>query len=88
VQCAQFIAISADEVTACDNSSWISIHAYLVENWERVPLLLKVQKLVAGTKANDIVAVLVAVLEERGGLKNVDIQKRLVSVGADGDSVF
>jgi hypothetical protein len=33
----QFISISYDKVTTCNNQSWISIHAYILCDWERVP---------------------------------------------------
>jgi hypothetical protein len=37
----KFISISCDEVTILDNQSWISVHAYVVENWRKQPILLK-----------------------------------------------
>jgi len=33
VQVAKFISFSYDEVTTLDQQSWVSIHAYVVENW-------------------------------------------------------
>jgi hypothetical protein len=35
VQVARFISFSYDEVTTLDQQSWVSIHAYVVENWLR-----------------------------------------------------
>ncbi len=32
VQAAKFISLSCDEVTILDQQSWVSIHAYMVEN--------------------------------------------------------
>jgi hypothetical protein len=32
VKCARFISTSCNEVTSIDNGSWISIHAYVVQN--------------------------------------------------------
>ena len=53
VSSAAYFALSADETTACDNSSWIAIHAYIMENWCRVPLLLSIQRMDAdGATAN------------------------------------
>lgn len=40
VQNAKFVSISADEVTAVDNTSWIGVHVYAVQSWERIPYLL------------------------------------------------
>jgi hypothetical protein len=35
VQVVKFISFSYDEVTTLDQQSWVSIHAYVVENWLR-----------------------------------------------------
>jgi hypothetical protein len=29
-----------DEVITCDQQSWVSIHAYVVEGWQKIPFLL------------------------------------------------
>jgi hypothetical protein len=34
VEGVKFISHSYDEVTTCDQQSWVSIHAYVVENWQ------------------------------------------------------
>jgi hypothetical protein len=39
VQSFQFISFSYDEVTTCDQQSWVSIHAYVVEGWQKIHLL-------------------------------------------------
>ena len=40
VQSACIISISADEVTAIDNTSWLGVHVYAMNSWERVLHLL------------------------------------------------
>jgi len=35
LQQSKFISINCDEITILDNQSWISMHAYVVENWTR-----------------------------------------------------
>jgi hypothetical protein len=42
---AQYISLIADETSANDNCSYIVVHAYLLQNWVRVPLILHLQKL-------------------------------------------
>jgi hypothetical protein len=34
---ANFIAMTTDKTTAVDNCSYIVVHAYLLQNWSRVP---------------------------------------------------
>lgn len=41
-----FIPVSTNEVMTIDNSPWILIQMYMVENWEHVPTLLSLSKLV------------------------------------------
>jgi hypothetical protein len=33
VHITQFVSLFCDEVTTCDQQSWVSIHAYVVEGW-------------------------------------------------------
>ena len=30
---ASYLAVTCDETTAVDNSSWLSLHIYVMENW-------------------------------------------------------
>jgi azurin len=43
-----YIALIVDETNIVDNSSYIVVHAYLLQNWERIPLILHLQKLEPG----------------------------------------
>jgi hypothetical protein len=45
---ARYIALTADETSAIDNCSYIVVHVYLIQNWERFPIILHVQKLESG----------------------------------------
>jgi hypothetical protein len=47
VQVVRFISLSCDEIT-CDKKSWVSIHAYVVEDWQR-NFFLSLQHVVDGT---------------------------------------
>jgi hypothetical protein len=43
VQSVQFISFSCDDfcdVTTCDQQLWVSIHAYVVDGWQKINLLL------------------------------------------------
>jgi hypothetical protein len=43
LQQTKFISISCDEVTTLDNQSWSFVHAYVVENWRRILVLLNLE---------------------------------------------
>jgi len=89
VSSASFIALSADETSACDNTSWIAIHVYVVENWCRVPHLLTIQKMESdGATANRLTSVITAALSFEGGVSEVMIPEKLLCFGADGVTTF
>ena len=53
VQFARILSISCDEATVVDNTSWIGIHVYAIEGWERVLHLLHLSHVSnAGTASN------------------------------------
>jgi hypothetical protein len=33
----QYLSFTCDEVSIIDNQSWLSVHAYVVQNWLRIP---------------------------------------------------
>jgi hypothetical protein len=47
VQVIRFISLSCDEITS-DQQSWVSIHAYVVEDWQKKQMLLSLQHVVVG----------------------------------------
>jgi hypothetical protein len=59
VRGGQFISISCDEVTTYNNQSWISIHAYVLSDWERVPQVISLERVVDGLDANNLTKVIV-----------------------------
>jgi hypothetical protein len=71
-----YVAINADEVTTIDVQQWINIHAYMMKNWKRVPILLTFEKLEMGATSNNIKGVILNAMGEYGGLTNeaMDLQ--------------
>jgi hypothetical protein len=68
VRSASFIALSCDEVTALDYQSWIPIHAYVIKDWEQVPVLLRLEQCMDGTKADSLTKTMLSALKNDGGL--------------------
>ncbi len=60
--------MSCDEVTPIDNHSWISMHYYVVENWQRIPTPLNLQKVIEGGGFNNLTTILVNFVAAFGGL--------------------
>jgi hypothetical protein len=40
IQASRFISITCNEIIMMDNTSWVSIHAYVVQNWNHVFILI------------------------------------------------
>jgi hypothetical protein len=87
VRSARFIAISCDEVTSCDSGQWLSLHAYVIVDWIRVPVLLHLSK-IQDQGADALTEVIIRALMSEGGLSREEIGKKLICFGIDGVSVF
>ena len=77
-----------DEVTKIDNTSWVCMHFYTINDHCCQPFLLSIAKLNCSAIAEKIFDLLKSTLIECGGLDNMEIAKKLVCVGADGASVM
>ena len=85
---SNFIALSLDEVTTIDNTSWVCMHVYTVNNFFRQPFLLFVAKLNRSATTENLYELLKTTLIESGGLDSMEIAKKLVCVGSDDASVM
>jgi hypothetical protein len=71
-----------------DNQSWISMYAYLVENWRRQPILLNLEKVVEGGTSNNFTNAIVRFLINLGGLSMIDVVNKAACFGAIGVTNF
>jgi hypothetical protein len=46
VHVPMYFVVGYDEMTMIDSQSWVNIHAYLVEGFKRIPILLNLERLV------------------------------------------
>ena len=81
ISVARYIALSCDEVSCIDNSSWISVHAYVVQNWSRVPVLISLEHVTDGGKAKNLTKMIMSAVGSAGGLSQEDIGNRLLCFG-------
>ncbi len=54
---ASFLSLSVDEVTIVDDQFWISVHAYVMHAWKKIPILLTHQHVVEGGNVDKITIV-------------------------------
>jgi hypothetical protein len=84
----RYFSLSCDEVTTVDNQSWISIHAYVLVDWERIPLLLSLERLTEGSTSDQITRTIMSAVGRDGGLSAEEVRQRLLCFGSDGASVL
>jgi hypothetical protein len=78
LQGASFISLSADEVTTIDTQQWLSVYAYIVKGWERLPILVSLQKCSRGCAADTVKEMIISSVITIYGLENKDFAKKLV----------
>jgi hypothetical protein len=88
IHVAHYVALSYDKVSTIDNRSWLSIHFYVMQNWVNIPILISLDRVVVGSRSDNLIKVIMVALMISGGLpRNQTIQK-LICFGADGVNVF
>ncbi|KAH7405300.1 hypothetical protein KP509_15G064700 [Ceratopteris richardii] len=85
---ATFISISLDEVTARDCTSWVCIHAYIVENYARKSKFIGPFQLKGSATSNLLVQLVLDSISNIGGMSISDINQKIVCIGVDGCSVM
>jgi hypothetical protein len=64
------------------------VHAYVVENWRKQPILLNLERVVDGNTSNNLIVIIICFLTNLGGLLVVDVANTVVCFGANGVIVF
>ena len=86
---ALYLAVTCDETIVVDNSLWLCLHVYGIENWGQKPLLQTLQKSnLDGYTSDSFLAVIIGILTHHGKIKADEIAAKLICFGADGVSSF
>jgi hypothetical protein len=64
------------------------VHAYVVENWGRQPILLNLEIVVDRSTSNNLIVIIVCFLTNLGGLLVVNVANTVVCFGANGVTIF
>jgi hypothetical protein len=88
VHAVNYVVLMSNEVNIVDYGSWISIHAYVMQHWVKVPMLISLQRVVDGVGANNLTNVIMEALQKGGGLSYVFITHKLLCFGANGVITF
>jgi uncharacterized protein (UPF0303 family) len=85
---ARFVSLSFEEVTTIDNTSWICMSIYMVNDHIRHSYILGVHKMMENSTAENIYEIVNNSLKESGGMDPLMIKKKFVCLGVDGASVM
>jgi hypothetical protein len=80
--------LSLKEVTTIDNTSWICMSIYMVNNHIKHSYLLGVHKMRDRSTTENIYELVINSLKEIGGMDHLMIVTKLACVGADGALVM
>jgi hypothetical protein len=83
-----YAIISCDEATMIDNQSYVSIHAYLLEGFKKLPILLNLKMLVGGGIINNLSNVVLNCLPIYGDLTMQKVNNKFNFFGSNGVVVF
>lgn len=86
VQFVQFISICANKVTVVENTYWVGVHVYAIENWKRMQHLVHLSCVPDVDSADHLTTMIMGALFEEGRLSCKEIASKLVYFGADGVS--
>jgi hypothetical protein len=81
------MSLTYDEVSTIDNQNWLSIHAYMVQNWLQIPILLCLDEVARSSIDNLIQIFMQALMHEKGLTKDL-IGKKLLTFIANGIPIF
>jgi hypothetical protein len=62
------MSLICNEVSIIDNQSWLLVHAYVVQNWLKLPILLSLECVVLQSNADNLTLILMQALMHQGGL--------------------
>ncbi len=68
-----------------DNQCWCNVHAYVVDRFKWIPLLLNLEKVISGGNVDNLI---MRFLMEYGGLTSDQIARKLICFGSHGVVVF
>lgn len=81
IQGSHLLSISCDEVTSIDKGAWISIHMYVVQNWQRIPILINFEHVLKEVGVDSLMALVVKALVYKGSFTHNALASKLMSFG-------
>lgn len=81
VHATNYISVICDDVTSVNNTSWILVHCYVVQNWSQIPIFIYLERVINRETAVNLTKVIMSAVSSVGGLRQDDISTKLLSFG-------
>lgn len=85
---AKYFVVTYDDVIMVDNQLWIFVHAYVVDEFYRQPILFPKKRLDEGASMRRLAMCLVDVMITHGGLTKGELMRKSMSFGVGGATIF
>jgi hypothetical protein len=85
---ASFIIVFANEITTINNTQWLFIHVYVIQQWKRILILFCVQIMVMSATFDNIFYLMLKCLVEYGGSRLEELVGTLIGIKCDDSNVF
>ncbi len=85
---ASFIVVFANEVTIIDNTQWLFIHLYVVQQWKTILIFLCVRTMGMSTTSDNIFSLMLKCLVKYGGLGLEKLVGKVINIGCNDNSVL
>jgi hypothetical protein len=84
----KYLVVSCDESIAIDNQSLCNVHAYVVDGFKRMPLLLNLEKVVGKGFVDNFATSILRSLMKYGCLIVEQIDSKMVCFALDGVATY
>ncbi len=88
VQKIKYLIVSCDEITTINNQSLCNVHAYVVDGFKRMPLLLNLERVVGKGFVDNLATSILRSLMKYGCLIVEQIGSKIVCFGLDGVATY
>lgn len=88
IESLRYVVVTVDKVTAMDKSSFLYVHAYIMQDWVRILLLISLHRVECSPNVENLTELVVGVINIGRGLNAQSIAKKVLNFGANGASTL
>jgi hypothetical protein len=82
IQSMRFFTVSADEVTTIENSTWVSVTIYYIDDWGRESMMCGLEHVEEGATSNNLTKVIMKAVQALTAMSREEVAKKMIAFGA------